>query len=292
MNQTIEISFEFFPPKTPKGMQQLLSAAKALQSTGPKYFSVTYGAQGSTQERTLNTVNQLMDYQYAVAPHLTCIGSEKKTIRQLIQHYQQLGIKRLVCLRGDLPENAADNLKDFTHASDLIAFIREVSGEHFHIEVAAYPELHPESSSIEQELEHFKTKVNSGANAAITQYFYDANAYYQLLEDCAKHGIHIPITPGIMPIVNYQQLTKFSAMCGAHIPQWMHARLSSYTENNDLASLKAFATDVLARLCERLIHYGAPGLHFYTLNKAQSSLDILQQLTLLESTDANIPQTV
>ncbi len=272
----LPISFEFFPPKTEQSAKSLINTAMTLSAFNPEYYSVTYGALGSTQERTLQTVEQLLSKELTVAPHLTCIGSSKTDIKNLLSHYQQVGINRLVCLRGDLPPGTTDTQGDFHYAQDLVAFVRETTGNHFHIEVAIYPEGHPEASSLQEDLAHFKNKVAAGANAAITQYFFDPNAYLQLKEDCDRLNINIPITPGIIPITNAKQLIRFSAQCGAQIPGWIQTRLEDF--NDDIDSIKAFGHDVITRLCQQLINAGAPSLHFYTLNQAKACSDVLNSL--------------
>lgn len=277
----MDISFEFFPPKTDAGLNKLIDTANRLNTVDPSYFSVTYGAGGSTQESTMATVSRLQQAGFSVTPHITCIGTTKATIAELLTQYQQLGITQLVCLRGDLPFGKKTALGDFSYAAELVRFIRETTGSQFHIEVAVYPEAHPESSTMQQDLTHFKAKVDAGADGAISQYFFDANAYYQLREDCSKLNITIPITPGIIPITNSTQLIRFSDRCGADIPRWIKKRLESF--GDDSASLKAFGLDVISRLCQQLINYGAPGLHFYTINQAQASIHILQQLSNTEA---------
>ena len=274
----MEISCEFYPPKTEQGLTKLLKSAQQLNEHHPSYFSVTYGAGGSTQTTTVDTVRELTTHKYPVVPHISCIGTSQATVTQLLNLYQRQGISELVCLRGDMPSGVAFSRDDFHYAADLVQFIRQTHGQHFHIRVAAYPEAHPQATSIDTDLHYFKQKVEAGANSAITQYFYDANGYYQLLEDCAKLNINIDITPGIMPIYNYQQLKRFSNMCGSHIPRWMEKRLESY--GDDVQSVEQFGIEVVTRLCEQLMAYQAPGLHFYTLNKAKHTCTILQQLAL------------
>ncbi|MCB5190216.1 methylenetetrahydrofolate reductase [NAD(P)H] [Methylobacillus arboreus] len=275
MNAAPVISFEFFPPKTVEGMAKLRSARDQLAGFSPKFFSVTFGAGGSTRDRTLETVLDIQQAGYEGAPHLSCISSDKAEIRTLLAQYKQQGIRRLVALRGDIPSGEVSS-GDFRYASELVAFIREETGDLFQIEVAAYPEFHPESSSPGADLKHFKQKVDAGANAAITQYFYNADAYFHFLDQCEKLGITIPIVPGIMPIYNFTQLARFSSVCGAEIPRWLRLRLQDY--GDDLASLRAFGAEVVEDLCEQLLAGGAPGLHFYTLNQAGTISSILEQL--------------
>lgn len=269
------ISFEFFPTKTKAGHDKLMQVARQLAKWQPDYFSVTYGAGGTTREGTLNTVQAIKQAGYAVAPHLSCIGSSKTQIQELISQYQALGISRLVALRGDLPSGTHDS-GDFQYASELVRFIREYSGDAFHIEVAAYPEFHPQAHSAREDFAHFVEKMQAGANAAITQYFYTVDAYRYFLEDCQKAGIQQPIIPGIMPIINFQNLERFSRLCGAEIPLWLKKRLQDLSADPD--ALKAFGLEVVTDLCRQLLDAGAPGLHFYTMNQAQPTLQILQNL--------------
>lgn len=276
LSQT-QISFEFFPPKTDEGVIQLQSAAKKLSALQPKYFSVTYGAGGSTQERTVETVITLQkETQISTAPHISCIGSTRAIITKLLNQYRQQGIHHLVALRGDLPSGMGGDFGEFHYARDLVAFIREQTGNYFHIEVAAYPEYHPQTTNPDLGLKHFQAKVLAGANSAITQYFYNADAYFQFLEAAEKLNISIPIVPGIMPITNYKQLARFSEGCGTEIPRWLHYRLENY--GDDLESIRAFGEEFVTQLCERLLQAGAPGLHFYTLNRAEASIAIMRNL--------------
>ncbi|MCB5185535.1 methylenetetrahydrofolate reductase [NAD(P)H] [Methylobacillus gramineus] len=271
------ISFEFFPPKTAEGMAKLRDAREQLAEFGPKFFSVTFGAGGSTRDRTMDTVLDIHEQGYEAAPHLSCISADKQEIRHLLKQYQAKGIKRLVALRGDIPSGEV-SAGDFRYASELVEFIRAETGDWFQIEVAAYPEFHPESTSPASDLKYFKHKVDAGANAAITQYFYNADAYFQFLDQSEKLGISIPIVPGVMPIYNFTQLARFSSVCGAEIPRWLRLRLQDY--GDDLASMRAFGADVMVDLCEQLLAGGAPGLHFYTLNQAGIISGILDQLGL------------
>jgi methylenetetrahydrofolate reductase (NADPH) len=275
-----DISFEFFPPKTEEGIIKLREARKQLALMQPKFFSVTFGAGGSTKDRTMETVLEIQSEGFEAAPHISGISSTKQEIKDLLQTYQSNGIRRLVVLRGDLPSGEV-SVGDFAHANQLVAFIREQSGNAFEIEVAAYPETHPEARSASKDLEHFKTKVDAGANAAITQYFYNADAYFQFLDRCESLGISIPIVPGIMPIYNYTQLARFSNVCGAEIPRWLSLRLQDY--GDDIASLRALGVDVVTSLCEKLLDGGAPGLHFYTMNQSGIISQITSNLGLKQS---------
>ncbi len=270
-------SFEFFPPQTAEGATKLAATRSQLATLRPEFFSVTFGAGGSTRDRTLETIKQINAEGYNAAPHLSCIGSTRENISTILQAYKQMGIKRIVALRGDLPSGMATT-GEFQYASELVAFIRAQTGEHFHIEVAAYPEFHPQARSPQDDLLNFKRKIAAGANSAITQYFYNADSYFYFVEQCQKLGIGAPIVPGIMPIVKFAQLARFSDACGAEIPRWMRRRLESY--GDDAASIQAFGLDVVSALCERLLAGGAPGLHFYTLNQAALSLAIWQRLGL------------
>ena len=272
-------SFELFPPKTEKGFDNLKRAVTRLNTLGPEFFSVTYGAGGSTRERTFASVDWLAENAIAAAPHLSCIGSDREEIHQILKRYQQQGIKRLVALRGDLPSGVGlGNLGEFNYANELVAYIRAEFGEQFILEVAAYPEFHPQAGSAQRDLDNFQRKVEAGANSAITQYFYNADAYFRFLEDCAKRDIQIPIVPGIMPITNFVQLARFSDGCGAEIPRWLRRRLEGF--GDDLGAIRDYGADVVTRLCERLLSGGAPGLHFYTMNQAEPTLRIWQNLHL------------
>ncbi len=275
-----DISFEFFPPKTEEGIIKLREARKQLALMQPKFFSVTFGAGGSTKDRTMETVLEIQSEGFEAAPHISGISSTKQEIKDLLQTYQSNGIRRLVVLRGDLPSGEV-SVGDFAHANQLVAFIREQTGNAFEIEVAAYPETHPEARSASKDLAHFKTKVDAGANAAITQYFYNVDAYFQFVERCESLGINIPIVPGIMPIYNYTQLARFSNVCGAEIPRWLSLRLQDY--GDDIASLRALGVEVVTGLCEKLLDGGAPGLHFYTMNQSGIISQITSNLGLKQS---------
>jgi len=270
-------SFEFFPPKTPEGMQKLRETRAQLAQLSPKFFSVTYGAGGSTQERTLEAAIDIQDHGCEAAPHLSCIGSTRDSIRTLLQTYRQHGIRHTVAVRGDLPSGTMD-FGHFRFASDLVEFIRAETGDWFEIEVAAYPEVHPQARSARDDLLAFKRKVQAGADSAITQYFYNPEAYFQFVEDCQREGIDIPIVPGVMPISNFSQLVRFSDACGADIPRWLRMKMQSF--GDDSASIRALGLDVVTHLCDRLLAGGAPGLHFFTMNKAGPTSTIWQRLGL------------
>jgi methylenetetrahydrofolate reductase (NADPH) len=268
-------SFEFFPPNTPEGRDKLRATTQQLAELKPKFFSVTYGAGGSTRERTLDAVLDIRAMGYAAAPHISCVASTHENIREWLQRYKDNGIKHLVALRGDLPSGIAA-AGEFRYASELVEFIhREFDGT-FHIEVAAYPEFHPQAKNAGDDLANFKRKVEAGANSAITQYFYNADAYYRFVDECARMKIGIPIVPGIMPIGRFSQLARFSDACGAEIPRWMRKKLEGY--GDDAESIRAFGLDVVTALCEDLLKNGAPGLHFYTLNQAALTTTIWQRL--------------
>jgi methylenetetrahydrofolate reductase (NADPH) len=270
-------SIEFFPPKTEEGMAKLRDTRRQLAALKPKFFSVTFGAGGSTQERTLETVLEIQAEGLAAAPHLSCVGSTRDKIREILHIYKSHGIRHIVALRGDLPSGMADP-GEFRYANELVAFIREETGDWFEIEVAAYPETHPQARDYRQDLLNFKRKCDAGANSAITQYFFNADAYFNFRDDCARLGVNLPIVPGIMPISNYSQLARFSAMCGAEIPRWLARKMESYLD--DTASIRAFGLDVVTNLCARLLQGGAPGLHFYTLNQAGLTCALWQRLGL------------
>lgn len=272
-------SFELFPPKTEKGFDNLKKTVQELQTLQPAFFSVTYGAGGSTQQRTFDTAEWLVGERITTAPHLSCIGADRDEILEILEHYKAHGIRRLVALRGDLPSGVGlGGLGELDHANQLVALIRDAFAEHFHIEVAAYPEFHPQANSPELDLTYFKMKVDAGADSAITQYFYNVDAYFRFIDDCQRLGINIPIVPGIMPITNFTQLARFSDACGTEIPRWLRKRLEGF--GDDLESIRSYGADTVTRLCERLLEGGAPGLHFYTMNQAKPSLDIWQSLAL------------
>ncbi len=268
-------SIEFFPPKTPEGIEKLRITRAQLATLNPTYFSVTFGAGGTTQQGTLDTVLEMRAEGLEAAPHLSCVGGSAASIRAILQQYQAHGIRRLVALRGDMPSGYGAG-GEFRYASELVEFIRKETGDWFRIEVAAYPEMHPQARSPQDDLTNFTRKINAGADAAITQYFYNADAYFQFVDAVAKTGIQVPIVAGIMPITNYTQLMRFSEMCGAEIPRWIRLKLASY--GDDGASIKAFGLDVVTQLCERLLEGGAPGLHFYSMNQAVATTAIWQRL--------------
>ncbi len=274
---TPTFSFEFFPPQTPEGMEKLRATRRQLAQLSPKFFSVTFGAGGSTRDRTLEAVLEIQAEGHTAAPHLSCIGSTGENIRAMLEKYRDHGIRHIVALRGDLPSGMAQ-AGEFRYANELVAFIRKEFGDAFRIEVAAYPEYHPQARSAQEDLQNFKRKVEAGANSAITQYFYNADAYFSFIEACEAAGIDIPIVPGIMPINKFSQLARFSDACGAEIPRWIRKRLEGY--GDDSASIRAFGLDVVTDLCDRLLKGGAPGLHFYTLNSAGLSTTIWQRLGL------------
>lgn len=272
-------SIEFFPPRTEQGFEKLTATIEELSTLKPLYFSVTYGAGGSTQDRTFQTVDLLREQGIETAPHISCIGSDKSEIDEILHRYQQQGINRLVALRGDLPSGAGlGELDELRYANELVEHIRKTTGDHFHIEVAAYPEYHPQAKTPLTDLENFKRKVDAGASAAITQYFYNADAYLYFVDACEKAGVDIPIVPGIMPITNYTQLARFSDGCGAEIPRWIRKRLQAY--GDDLESLRAFGEDVVTSMCQRLLDEGAPGLHFYSMNQVVPTMRLWKNLNI------------
>jgi len=268
-------SIEFFPPKTAEGAEKLRVTRAKLSELKPKYFSVTFGAGGSTQRGTLYTVVEILAAGEDAAPHLSCVGGTRESIRETLTEFKAHNIKRIVALRGDLPSGYGA-AGEFRYANELVEFIRQETGAWFHIEVAAYPEVHPQAKSPQDDLLAFERKVKAGANAAITQYFYNADAYFQFVEQTRKLGIDVPIVAGIMPITNYTQLMRFSDMCGAEIPRWVRLKLASF--GDDSASIKAFGLDVVTALCERLLAGGAPGLHFYSMNQAAATTALWQRL--------------
>ncbi|MBG6291390.1 MULTISPECIES: methylenetetrahydrofolate reductase [NAD(P)H] [Pseudomonas] len=272
-------SFEFFPAKTEAGHEKLLATARQLAAKKPDFFSCTYGAGGSTRDRTLTTVLQLDgDVQVPTAPHLSCVGDTKAELSALLAHYKDAGIRRIVALRGDLPSGMGMASGELRFANELVEFIRAETGDHFHIEVAAYPEVHPQARNFEDDLANFVRKVKAGADSAITQYFFNADSYFHFVERAEKLGVSIPVVPGIMPITNYTKLARFSDACGAEIPRWIRKQLEAY--GDDIASIQAFGEQVITDMCERLLEGGAPGLHFYTLNQAEPSLALWNNLKL------------
>jgi methylenetetrahydrofolate reductase (NADPH) len=274
--RVIPISFEFFPPKTDEQREMLEKALPRLKAQSPDYVSVTFGAGGSTLSYTPETIRHLREnHALEAAPHISCMGGSREEIRALLRQYREMGCTRLVALRGDLPSGMA-TVGEIRYASDLVAFIRAETGDHFHIEVACYPEVHPQSDDSHADLRHFKTKIDAGANGAITQYFYNADAYFHFVDAARKAGIDVPIVPGIMPIANFSQLRRFSELCGAEIPRWLSKRLVAL--GDDVESIRGFVADVVADLCRRLVAGGAPGLHFYTLNRAKATLSVIERM--------------
>jgi methylenetetrahydrofolate reductase (NADPH) len=272
-----DISFEFFPPKTPQGVEKLRDVRRELTAIGPQFFSVTFGAGGSTREGTLATISEMHRESVPAAPHLSCIGASIDEMRATLKTYRDLGVKRLVALRGDLPSGAgAGAAGAFRFARELVEFVRAETGDWFHIEVAAYPETHPQAKSPDDDLANLAAKFAAGADSAITQYFYNADGYFRLIDEMGKRGIDAPIVPGVMPITNFSQLARFSDACGAEIPRWIRLKLAAFAD--DAASIRAFGLDVVTALCERLVAGGAPGLHFYTLNQSLASAAICQRL--------------
>ncbi len=271
-------SFEFFPPKTTEGQEKLRIVRDALAELKPKFFSVTFGAGGSTRDRTLETVLEIQQAGFDAAPHLSCVGSSPENIRAILNQYKQNGIRHLVALRGDLPSGMGSEIGAFRYANELVEFIRNETGDWFNIEVAAYPEYHPQAKSPADDLDNFVRKAQAGANSAITQYFYNADAYFRFVEAVQARGVSIPIVPGIMPITNTTQLLRFSDACGAEVPRWIRLKLAGF--GDDMASIRAFGLDVVTGLCQQLLDGGAPGLHFYTLNQAQVTRSIWERLGL------------
>ncbi len=269
------ISFEFYPPQSAEGTERLTAVRQRLAALKPDYFSVTFGAGGSAQDRTLETIKQIHDEGHSAAPHLSCVGSTRDNIQAMLLAYKNMGIKRIVALRGDLPSGMR-SIGEFQYANELVSFIRARTGEHFQIEVAAYPEFHPQARSARDDMLNFKRKINAGANSAITQYFYNPDAYFHFVDETRKLGVTAPIVPGIMPVVRFSQLARFSDNCGAEIPRWIRKTMEGY--GDDQESVQKFGLDVVTWLCEKLIAGGVPGLHFYTLNQAKASIEILHRL--------------
>lgn len=279
MSNQPRVSFEFFPTKTDAGHEKLLSTAKKLATYNPEFFSCTYGAGGSTRDRTLKTVLQLnSETKVLTAPHMSCVGDSKADLRELLNTYKDAGINRIVALRGDLPSGMGMAEGELRYANELVEFIRQETDDHFCIEVAAYPEMHPQARNFEIDLQNFVQKVAAGADSAITQYFFNADCYFYFVERVRRLGVDIPIVPGIMPITNYSKLARFSDACGAEIPRWIRKQLEAY--GDDANSIQAFGTEVITQMCEQLLAGGAPGLHFYTLNQAEPSLAIWDNLQL------------
>ena len=277
-SRPIPISFEFFPPKTPEGTTKLLNVRQDLYALKPQFFSVTYGAGGSTQDGTLQQVQSILQDGFDAAPHFSCIGTTGDTVRQQLAAFKKAGIRRMVALRGDLPSGHG-TFGEFRYASELVECIRQESGEHFHIEVGCYPEVHPQAKSPHADVQAYVTKVKAGANSAITQYFFNSDAYFRFVDEAYKLGADIPVVPGIMPITSSSQLMRFSDACGAEIPRWIRLRLQAF--GDDTASIKAFGLDVVSDLCEQLRNGGAPGLHFYTMNQSAPTTAICSNLGLI-----------
>ena len=269
------VSFEFFPPKTPAGQEKLLAVRDQLATVSPEFFSVTYGAGGSTQDGTLNTVLALRETGIDTAPHLSCIGASRSELKTLLQNYKDKGIRRLVALRGDLPSGMGMG-GELRYANELVAFIREEFGKDFILEVAAYPESHPQAANLDADIKNFVRKCQAGADSAITQYFFNADAYFYFVDRVRAAGVEIPVIPGIMPITNYSKLARFSDACGAEIPRWIRKQLEAYGDDTD--SICQFGEEVISRMCQQLLEGGAPGLHFYTLNQADASLAVVRNL--------------
>jgi methylenetetrahydrofolate reductase (NADPH) len=269
------LSIEFFPPQTAEGADKLRTVRQKLAVLKPEFFSVTFGAGGTTQERTFEAVFEIQQEGHQAAPHLSCIGSTREHIREILQRYQAAGIRRIVALRGDLPSGVGF-AGELRYANELVEFIRAETGDHFHIEVAAYPEYHPQARTPQDDLLAFKRKVEAGADSAITQYFYNVDAYLHFRDECAALGVNVPIVPGIMPIVSFSKLARFSDACGAEIPRWMRRKFEAFGDDSD--SIKAFGLDVVSELCEKLLAAGAPGLHFYSMNQSAATLAICQRL--------------
>jgi len=270
-------SFEFFPPKLPESVERLRAARRQLAQLKPKFFSVTYGAGGSTRDRTLDTVLEIRAEGHEAAPHVSCVGTTRAEIVELLEMFRSKGIRHIVALRGDLPSGAA-SAGELRHANELVALIRAATGDWFHIEVACYPEFHPQARSAQDDIDNFKRKIDAGADSAITQYFYNAESYFRFVDDCAARGVGVPIVPGIMPIGNFSQLARFSDACGAEIPRWLRLRMQGY--GDDISSIRSYGLDVVTDLCDRLLAQGAPGLHFYTMNQAGPTSTIWQRLGL------------
>ena len=275
-NNLLPVSFEFFPPQTEEGQKKFLLTVDKLGQHSPEFMSITFGAGGSTQHKTLDAVISLQNKQINVVPHISCISASKQQILALLKRYQSLGLHRLVCLRGDLPSGMAIP-GELHYANELVSFIREQTGDHFHIDVAAYPETHPQSPHAQADLENFRRKVDAGANGAITQFFYNADAYEDFLNRAQTKGVNIPIVPGIMPILSSYRLTRFADTCGAEIPKWVRQKLIGY--GDDKASIQAFGVELVTKLCERLLAIGTPSLHFYTLNSETLTNQILTNIT-------------
>ena len=273
----VPVSFEFFPPKTPEGIEKLRAVRQQLYALQPQFCSVTYGAGGSTQDGTLQAVQAILDEGQQGASHFTCVGASRDSVREKLALFQSMGVRRLVALRGDLPSGYG-SMGEFRYAADLVAFIRAETGDHFHLEVAAYPEMHPQARSPEADLQAYAAKVKAGANSAITQFFFNADAYFRFVDEARRLGADVPVVPGIMPITNASGLLRFADSCGAEVPRWIRLRLQGL--GDDVASIRAFGLDVVTHLCEQLLAAGAPGLHFYTMNQSTAVLEICRRLGL------------
>ena len=273
----VPVSFEFFPPKTPEGIEKLRAVRQQLYALQPQFCSVTYGAGGSTQDGTLQAVQAILDEGQQGASHFTCVGVSRDSVREKLALFQSMGVRRLVALRGDLPSGYG-SMGEFRYAADLVAFIRAETGDHFHLEVAAYPEMHPQARSPEADLQAYAAKVKAGANSAITQFFFNADAYFRFVDEARKLGADVPVVPGIMPITNASGLLRFADSCGAEVPRWIRLRLQGL--GDDAAGIRAFGLDVVTHLCEQLLAAGAPGLHFYTMNQSTAVLEICRRLGL------------
>ena len=274
----IEISIEFFPPQTPEGVEKLRIVRSKLAVLKPEFFSVTFGAGGSTRERTFSVVKEIAAEGFDAAPHLSCVGSTRQNIRDILNDYRSAGIRRIVALRGDLPSGTAE-AGEFRYANELVEFIRKETGDHFHLEVAAYPEWHPQARFPSDDLTNFVRKVKAGADSAITQYFYNADAYFHFVDEVRARGVDIPIVPGIMPIASFSKLARFSDACGAELPRWMRRKFEGLGDDTD--AIRAFGLDVVTELCERLLAGGAPGLHFYSMNQSALTLEVCRRLKIV-----------
>jgi len=281
----LPISLEFFPPKTAEGVTKLAAVRRQLYALKPEFCSVTYGAGGSTQEGTFQTIKAILEEGCEGAPHFSCIGASRESLRAMLDAFRQAGIRRVVALRGDLPSGYG-GFGEFRYSSDLVAFIRRETGDHFHIEVAAYPEMHPQARSPQADLQAYLTKVRAGASSAITQMLFNSDAYFRFVDEARDLGATIPVVPGIMPIINASGIIRFAENCGADIPRWIRLRLQSFGDDN--ASIRAFGLDVISGLCERLRAGGAPGLHFYTMNQSTATLEICRRLGLGQGTNGNV----
>ena len=273
-----EISIEFFPPQTPEGVEKLRAVREKLAVLKPAFFSVTFGAGGSTRERTFSVVKEIAAEGFDAAPHLSCVGSTRQNIRDILNDYRSAGIRRIVALRGDLPSGTAE-AGEFRYANELVEFIRKETDDHFHLEVAAYPEWHPQARFPSDDLTNFVRKVKAGADSAITQYFYNADAYFHFVDEVRARGVDIPIVPGIMPIASFSKLARFSDACGAELPRWMRRKFEGLGDDTD--AIRAFGLDVVTELCQRLLAGGAPGLHFYSMNQSALTLEVCRRLKIV-----------